>query len=318
MRKLILPLVAVVFIIIVLAGWWNNGKAPVNPQDKSEVLFVIRPGSGISTISENLKAEGLIKDELVFRLLVKQLGLEKKIQAGDFRLSQSMTSEQIAVTLTKGALDIWVTIPEGKRAEEVAAILEEKITTYDPSWIEELKQHEGYLFPETYLIPRDADITTIITILTNTFEQRFAEVDTSNTKLTKEQIVILASMIERETRHDEDRPLVSSVMHNRLEIGMALQIDATIQYAKGKIGDKWWYPVTLAEYTSVRSPYNTYLQPGLPPGPIASPGFKALQAAANPANTDYLYYITDENGVNRYAKTLEQHESNKKRYGLSF
>jgi UPF0755 protein len=105
-------------------------------------------------------------------------------------------------------------------------------------------------------------------------------------------------------------------MYNRLEIDMALQIDATIQYVKGNIGGNWWTPVTLAEYQSVRSPYNTYLQPGLPPGPIANPGVESLEAAANPASSDFLYYISDESCTNRYAKTYEQHQANIERYGL--
>lgn len=310
----ILPILVIIFAILGFF-WWQQGTAPVNKNDKSEKLFVINPGSGLKVIADDLKNEGLIRDTTVFTLLVRQKGLDKKILAGDFRLSPNMTPLQIATALTESPLDIWITIPEGKRAEEIAEILEERVPTYEPSWEDQLVEHEGYLFPDTYLIPKDVDIETVISLLTNIFEERYATIDTSNTDLTKEEIVILASMIEREAKHDEDRPIISSVMHNRLDIGMALQIDATIQYAKGRPG-AWWAPVTLAEYKSVKSPYNTYLQPGLPPGPIANPGIKALDAAANPANTDYLYYITDQNGVNRYAETNEQHNANIERYGL--
>lgn len=318
MRKFLLSILGITSIGFVSAiVWWNSNLTSVNPQDKSETLFVITPGSNLSTIANKLKKEGLIRNPLVFRLLVKQLKLDTKIQAGDFRLSPSMTAKQIAQELTKGSLDVWVTIPEGKRAEEVAEILKEKLPTYDPSWEAKLIEYEGYLFPDTYLLPKDASIETIINIFTNTFEQKFSQIDTSKTTLTKEQLVTLASLIEREARHDEDRPLISSVIHNRLNIGMALQIDATIQYAKGKVGSTWWSPITVADYRSVKSPYNTYLQPGLPPRPIASPGLKALQAAANPTKTNYLYYITDQKGVNRYAKTVEEHEANKRKYGLS-
>ncbi len=317
MRKLFILLGIFVLIGFIGLLWWNNGLSPLNARDKSQKMFVIEPGTGIRAISNNLKEQGLIKDSIVFFLMVRQKGYDKKIQAGDFRLSPSMTAEQIAEAMTKGSLDIWVTIPEGKRAEEVAQILEEKIPTFEPSWRESLIAQEGYLFPDTYLIPRDATIETIINLLTGTFEERYKSISKSTRALPKEQLVILASMIEREARHDEDRPLIASVMYNRLEINMALQIDATIQYAKGNINGNWWTPVTLAEYQSVKSPYNTYLQPGLPPGPISNPGIKALEAAANPANTEYLYYITDKNGINRYARTGEQHQENIQRYGLS-
>lgn len=297
--------------------WWNNNLQAVNAQDTSEKIFLIKPGSGLITIATDLKNEGLIKSPLVFRYYVKQTGIDKKIQAGDFRLSPSMSAQEIAQELTTGALDVWITIPEGKRAEEIAAILKEKVPGYEDSWEERLKENEGYLFPETYLIPRDATIETIISLLRNTFDEKYASIDTSHSELPQREIVILASMIEREVRHPEDLPIVSSIMHNRLNITMPLQIDATIQYAKGQNSKgEWWEPVLLSEYKSVKSPYNTYLQPGLPPGPIANPGLKALEAAVNPADTDYLYYITDQNGVNRYAKTYEEHQRNIDRYGL--
>lgn len=317
MRKItILAGIVALFIFIGLL-WWNNGLSPLDSRDKSQKMFVIEPGSGIRAIANNLEKEGLIKDPIVFFLMVRQKGYDKKIQAGDFRLSPSMSAIEIAEAMTKGSLDIWVTIPEGKRAEEIAEILSEKIPTYDESWKQDLVQQEGYLFPETYLVPRDSNSETIITLLTNTFEEKYSQISQKNVDLSKEEIVILASMIEREAKHDEDRPLISSVMHNRLEIGMALQIDATIQYAKGKINGNWWTPVTLAEYRSVKSTYNTYLQPGLPPGPISNPGQKSLEAAANPASTNFLYYITDKNGINRYATTGEQHLENIRKYGLS-
>ena len=316
MKKLV---VLLVLFLIVIGGaliWWNNGISPVNKADTTKRTFIVQKGAGIRQISNELKAEGLIKDPVVFFLLVRQTGLEKKIQAGSFQLSPSQSAESIAKNLTIGTQDVWVTIPEGKRAEEIAQILEEAMPLYDETWIDELKANEGRLFPETYLVPKEATIETIINLLTSTFETRYATI-TNATTYSVDEIIIIASMIERETRHDEDRPLVSSVIHNRLEIGLPLQIDATIQYAKGKRGNTWWEPVTLEEYRSVKSIYNTYLQTGLPPGPIANPGFKALEAAANPSNTNYLYYITDENQVNRYATTVEQHEANKRRYGLS-
>lgn len=306
------------FLLVVgFAFWWTNGLSAVNTHDKSQKMFVVPQGAGIRAISNDLKEQGLIKDDVVFFLYVRKNGLDKKIQAGDFRLSPSMNATQIAKNLTTGTLDIWITIPEGKRAEEVAAIFEERLPNYDESWVEILKTNEGYLFPDTYLVPKDADIDMIITLLRGTFDKKFAEVE-NNTNLSNEQIVILASLIEREAKHQEDRPIVSSVMHNRLAEGMALQIDATVQYALGYNNRErsWWKKGLTLEDLKYASPYNTYENPGLPPAPIASPGIAVLEAAANPAKSDYLFYITDKNGVNRYAKTNEEHNANIKKYGL--
>lgn len=317
MKKLLASVIIVGIIAFGAWFWWQQGLTPVNKNDKTPVMFVVPKGAGIREIANNLKDQGLIRDDVVFFLYVRKNGIDKKIQAGDFRLNPSMTGKQIAKALTMGSIDIWVTVPEGKRAEEVAEILKEAMPTYDDTWTEELVQHEGYLFPDTYLIPRDATIEQIVSLMRNTFDARYAEIE-NKTNLTDQEIVILASMIEREARHDEDRPLVSSVMHNRLAIGMPLQIDATVQYALGyDTGERtWWKKGLTLEDLKLQSLYNTYARPGLPPGPIASPGLAVLKAAANPADTDYLYYITDKSGTNRYARTGEEHNRNIERYGL--
>jgi len=314
MRKGIVFL-SIIAVVLVGFFWWNLNLSPVNPRDHNEVMFTVSPGSGLKAIARNLESQGLIRNSFIFTIMTQQSGLNKKIQAGDFRLSPSLSSKEIATRLSKGVEDIWVTIPEGKRAEEVAAILKDKIPEYDNSWERELTAHEGYLFPDTYLIPHNTTIGDIVSLFTSTFEERYKAVTINSTGMSKEQIVTLASLIEREGRHDKDRPLISSVMHNRLEIGMPLQIDATVQYAIGTEED-WWKRDLTFDDLKVNSPYNTYLVTGLPPGPISSPGLKALQAAANPAKTDYLYYITDQDGVNRYAKTGDEHNANIRKYGL--
>lgn len=310
----------VMLIAILAAGlylWWQHALSPVDKKDATAKMFVVPQGSGIRAIANDLKQQGLIRDDLVFFLYVRKNGIDKKIQAGDFKLSPGMSSQQIAKALTMGSKDIWITIPEGKRAEEVAEILKENIPTYDEAWVESLKAHEGYLFPDTYLIPRDATIDQVTMLFTNTFEDKYKNI-ANNTNLTKAEIVTLASLIEREAKHDEDRPLISSVMHNRLDIDMPLQIDATVQYALGYSPEEqtWWRKNLSLSDLKFQSLYNTYAKTGLPPGPIANPGLEALEAAANPANTDYLYYITDKNGINRYAKTGEEHNKNIDKYGL--
>lgn len=319
MKKLIITTSFIIFLFAFLALWWKNGLLAVNPSDSTQHIFVVKRGEGIREIANSLKKEGLIKDPIVFFLLVKKLNLDGKIQAGDFRLSPSETAYDIAQELTHGMLDIWVTIPEGKRADEIADILKEKIPTYQETWRNILNRNEGYLFPDTYLIPRDTDINTIVSIMKDNFEKKYESIQNiKQNNLTKDQVVIVASLIEREAKLGLDRPLVASVILNRLNIEMALQIDATIQYALGfqETEKTWWKKNLTAQDLKIDSPYNTYVNPDLPPTPISNPGLDVLKAVLNPAQTNYLYYISDKSGQNHYAKTIEEHNANIRKYGL--
>ncbi len=316
--KRFLVLVVILFLICGgLFAWWKNGLEPVNKNDKTSKIFVVEKGTGLRAISNNLKEQGLIKDSIIFFLLTRKLNLDKRIEAGDFRLSPSMTTEEIINTLTHGTLDIWITIPEGKRADEIADILKENMPTYDESWRAILKEKEGYLFPDTYLFAKDSTINQIIFKLTENFETKYSTIQNLNS-LSQQEIVIIASLIEREAMRNQDRALVASVIENRLDIGMGLQIDATIQYALGYQENEqtWWKKNLTLDDLKINSPYNTYKNTGLPPTPISNPGLPALEAAANPASTNYLYYISDKNGINHYAKTLAEHNANIKKYGL--
>lgn len=315
MKRIYITLGILLFLALVATFWWVNGSAPANASDKTPKIFIIEQGQGVRAIAKNLKDQGLIKDPIVFFLITKRLGLDNKIEAGDFRLFPSMTAEQVAKELTHGTLDIWITIPEGQRALEIAENLRRHMPNYDASWDEKLAQNEGYLFPDTYLFPRDSSVDTIISIMRNNFDSKYKSVN-NRTAYSRGDLITVASLVEREARHPADRPLIASVIYNRLSLGMALQVDATVQYAKGQIHGNWWPPVTQDEYTGVKSAYNTYLNPGLPPTPISNPGLSSLEAAANPADTNYLYYITDKNGINRYAETLAEHQANIKKYGL--
>lgn len=317
MKKLYVVLAILVAFLAITFIWWQNGLRAANPSDKTPKIFVVEPGQGVREIANQLKKEGLIKDPIVFFLLTKQNGVDKKIQAGDFRLNPSMSASEIAEGLTHGTLDIWITIPEGYRADEIADLLEKKMPNFEEGWRQTLKQNEGYLFPDTYLIPRDADANVVVTLLKNTFETRYKTIDTSKTKLTKEEIIIIASLVEREARHPEDRPLVAGVILNRYDIGMKLDIDATVQYALGYQEDekRWWKKGLTLEDLKINSPYNTYKVAGLPPTPISNPGLASLNAVVNPTPSDYLYYITDPKGINHYAEDLEGHQENIRKYG---
>ncbi|MDO8657973.1 MAG: endolytic transglycosylase MltG [Candidatus Levybacteria bacterium] len=317
MKKTIITFSIIIFLLAFLAFWWKNGLSAPDNRDKNQHIFVVHKGEGVREIANSLKKENLIKDPIVFFLLVKKLGLDGKIQAGDFRLSPSMSAIEIAENLTHGTLDIWVTIPEGKRADEIADILKVKIPTYNETWRIELNKNEGYLFPDTYLFPKDADINSIISLMRDIFEKRYSTIPNNN-NLSKNEIVIIASLIEREAKFENDRPLVASVILNRINIGMALQIDATVQYALGfQENEKTWWKKNLTKQDlEIDSLYNTYLNTELPPTPISNPGLDVLSAVVNPAITDYLYYISDSSGQNHYAKTIEEHNANIRKFGL--
>lgn len=313
--------ILIALIVLIGAGfiiWWNNGTRPADPNNTKPQIFVVEKGAGVREIANELKSQGLIRDSIVFFLQVKRLGADKEIQAGDFRLEPSMNLSKIIETLRLGIIDIWVTVPEGYRAEEINEVLKKRIPTFENSWIDNLEKNEGYLFPDTYLIPKDASIDMIINMLRNNFDNKYSTLNTSISKRTKNEIVTIASLIEREARHAEDRPLVSSVISNRLGLGMKLDIDATLQYILGyqENQKRWWKKSLTNSDKLINSPYNTYRVAGLPPGPISSPGLASLQAAVNPAKTSYLFYITDKNGINRYAEDLEGHTANIENYGL--
>ncbi len=318
MKRIYVTVGVIAVLLIISLGWWTRGTSPANSKNNTPKIFIVEQGEGVRSIARNLKDQGLIKDPTVFFLLTKQTGLDNKIQAGSFRLNPSMTAREIAQSLTVGTEDIWITIPEGQRAGEIADTLEKLMPNYDSSWEAELQKNEGYLFPDTYLLPKDADVNAVVKIMTDNFNSKYATLDTSKVNLTENEIVTLASLIEREARHAEDRPIVSSVIHNRLDIGMKLDIDATLQYIKGydSVSKKWWPNNITNEDKQSTSLYNTYGRAGLPPAPISNPGILSLQAAVNPDETPYLYYITDKNGVNRYAQTLDEHEENISTYGL--
>ncbi len=314
MRKLATVVILAVIIFFAVNIWWNNGLSAVNSKDTTQKVFVIQKGAAIRIIGNSLKEQGLIKDPIVFFIYIKKNNMEFKIQAGSYKLSPSMSLPQIMETINHGTIDTWVTIPEGFRSEEIAQVLEREIPTYQASWVERLKEEEGYLFPDTYLIPKDATIETVIPIFKNNFYTRIASIGLSKDSPNLSKIVIIASLIEREALKDPEKPLIASVIYNRLNDGMALDIDASLQYIKGKGSNGKWWNFPTPQDRKIPSPYNTYMNAGIPPGPIANPGIKAIEAAANPASSGYYYYIHDTQGTIHFAQTLEQHNQNVNKY----
>lgn len=305
---------------LIIGGYlfYKEGTLPVGKTDTSAKIFIVEPGESLNSIINNLYKEDLIRNRIVFRLIIKQLGIEKSIQAGDFRLSPSMNAYEIAEELTHGTLDIWVTIPEGLRKEEIAEILSEELDISETEFNTLAK--EGYLYPDTYLIPKNPTTQQVIDILTTTFDQKFTEEMKTQMRqkgMTQNEVVTFASILEREAFGANDRQQIANILYRRLQEGIPLQVDATVQYVLGyqPSENRWWKKNLTLEDLKINSPYNTYVISGLPPGPISSPGIDTIQAVLNATdNTPYLFYLHDSTGATRYASDLNGHEQNIEKY----
>lgn len=307
--------------LAIIAGvfYFASLVKPVDANDLTKQQFIVPKGQSITKIGERLKEENLIRSTLAFKFVVKQESLENNIQAGSFKLSPNMNTSQIANALTSGTEDEWVTIQEGWRKEEIAeSMMRQGFEFFDKDeFLDLAKNDEGKLFPDTYLVPRQISAEQFYNLLINTFDKKIAELkdDISQSDYTLDEIITMASIVEREGKGYENLRYVAGILWNRMEIDMALQVDATLQYANGysNIYKTWWREPT-AQDKEVDSLYNTYIHPGLPPGPISNPGIDAIRATINPINSDYLYYIHDKTGTGHYAKSYEGHLENINNY----
>jgi len=312
----------VLFFIVVVGTWgvwlwWNDSIGPVDPQDSIPVIFVVRSGDGVKTIAANLSSQRIIRSSMGFYLLVKILGIERELQAGDFRLNRSMDAKAIATELTHGMLDLWVTTLEGWRAEEIATKVAKDLDIPEQEFLKYTR--EGYMFPDTYLIPRDATAAAIAKMFADNFNIKVTpsmREDAKKTGLTFDQVIILASIVEREGRSAEDRPMIAGILLKRLKADWPLQVDASLQYALGyQAADKtWWKKSLFDEDKKIKSPYNTYTNTGLPPKPISNPGKESINAVIYAKNSDYWYYLHDKAGTVHYGKTIEDHQENIARF----
>lgn len=289
-------------IILSSVFFWINIQ-PVS-SDPIEKNFVINPGDGVNSISARLQKNGLIRNKYLFLILSYQLRQNNNLKPGLFKLSPSLSTSQVIQKIAAGgALDYWFKIIEGQRLAEITPRFDDK--------------YEGYLFPDSYLIPNDYTPDNILAVISKNFTAKFnqAKINAIDTGLSDSQTVILASLLEREARTLNSRQQIAGILMNRLKINMALQVDATVQYARDtRLQPKiYWTSVAKADLT-INSPYNTYKFPGLPPGPICNPGYDSLYAAFHPTESDYMYYISDNNGVMHYAKSLADHNANIAKY----
>ena len=314
--------------------------------DPTRKFFTIEQGETAASVSERLQEEGMIKDANLFRLYMRYNGIDRRLAAGDFEIAANMSMPEIAKQLQTASFEeIVLTIPEGMRAEEVADLLNVQGVMEGDSFLalvhggsasaqalgdypflpDGLTTLEGYLFPDTYRLPARATPADLIRRMLDNFGQRVTpELIASATQMGRSlpQVITMASIVEREAQLADERPLIASVYWNRVsgacstETGGAyLQADPTVQYAAGRAGEWWWKPPSVEAYKDIQSPYNTYLRPGLPPSPIASPGLSAIEAAVKPADTQYCFFLaTGEGGAHVFAVTLAEHEQNLARY----
>ena len=317
---------------------------PVDPNGQP-VTFRVELGETAGSIAERLEAAGLIRDAGLFKLYLRLNNLEQKLEAGKFVLSPAMTVPEIAQALQQARReDILVRIPEGKRAEEIAQVLEEAGVLDATSFMAAVRtgdlnllglpdypllqdkppgaSFEGYLFPDTYRMPEDATPADVLRQMFDNLESKITQKDRdaiAASGRTFFQTLILASIVEREAVLDEERPIIASTYLNRLgpvcekEVFGYLAADPTVQYAMGydPEQDTWWPTVPdVEDYLKVNSPYNTYLYPGLPPGPISNPGLASIKAAIYPAHTDYCYFVATGDGRHVFSQTGAEHQLN--------
>lgn len=292
---------------------------PVRIQKDTEVY--IPKGASFSLIASTFKEKGIITDENIFIITGKILGIEKKARAGYYLITKDMTMLEVLKKLLEGRiLEHTITVVEGDSLYEIA----DKLGTIDPEFKEKIWEFatdqeflkslnidspsiEGYLFPATYTIPKGMNIDEILTMMVKKFWQVYNEKLINKTKKmgwTVNQVLTLASIIEKEAKLDEERLLISAVYHNRLKIGMPLQADPTAIYGIKRANKG----VTKTDLKN-KTPYNTYIIKGLPPGPIASPGLKSIIAALNPANVPYLYFVSRGDGTHEFSIDYKSHLS---------
>ena len=332
---IVIDLLAIVFFAYLILG---SGRAK-NPSSQELIEFSIEKGQGAREIASNLKREGIISNTLFFNYYIWQDKSANSLQAGKYELSPSMTIRQIVAKFKEGDVikvpGIKVTIPEGYRTSEIEELLissglavkDSELTEavgisaplareiFDFGFLLDLPPRatiDGFLFPDTYFFEQDLQLNSIVEKMLFNFSEKVPDYTRVKIKARGKnlyEVVIMASLLEKEVRALEDMNLVSGVLWKRMEIGMPLQVDATLVYITGKKTGE-----ITNEDKLIDSPYNTYKYRGLPPTPIANPGLNAINAAIEPKVSNYLYYLSAPSGETIFSETLEEHNENKAKY----
>jgi len=316
--SLVLLTVLIITVSFIIFDVMNYAGEPSGKDDVMK-LVVVGKGQRFNATLDSLEKAGVIKNSLKFKLFARIKGYDKKIHAGEYALSSVMPPALILDTMLRGKVYLHkITVPEGYNMQQVASVISEagfgtvetfmKIAT-DPSFVQGKGIHtgtlEGYLYPDTYYFPKDESCENIISAMVEKFQSVFTpewEKRAKELGFSTHEIIILASIIEKETASQDERRVISSVFHNRLKKGMRLETDPTVIYGiknfNGNITRK-----NILETT----PYNTYKITGLPPGPIAGPGYESIKAALYPAETDYLFFVSKNDGSHIFSADFKEH-----------
>lgn len=316
-KRKILIYMLVIFTLIMLTGAYFFyvffvGSSSVFGEGK---IVYIEKGQALSRISDNLEDEGVTFFSKLLTITIILQGGENKVVSGQYLFEKKEGIFAVAKRITTGDFQIKpvkITIPEGFTKEQIVSRIKDRIKIFDEvKFLELAKNSEGYLFPETYFLMPDVTAEDALKTFSKTFDEEIAKIKNSISfsKNTFEEIVKMASILEKEVRTSDEKKVVSGILWKRIEIGMPLQVDATLTYERGK---------TSAELSiddlEKNSPYNTYTNKGLPPTPISNPGIDSISAAANPVPSPYLFFLTDKDGNVHYGKNFEEHKANKAKY----
>jgi UPF0755 protein len=334
MKKILVGVAVLLVVAAAGAGWgWQTLHAPYRGFTGTEMFVEIPQGTGVNAIGDRLAAAGVVSNALVFRVAARLSGDERKLQAGEYRFADAATPADVVARLAKG--DVYtraITFREGLTIWDMADVFAQsglgskedflreardvsRIRSIDP----EASSLEGYLFPDTYQIPRSVGAKGLVDVMVGGFLRAF-DTDLRAAAvargLSAREVVTIASLVEKETAAPDERAIVSAVYQNRLRINMGLQCDPTVIYALLLEG-RWNGNLTRANLR-MDSPYNTYRYAGLPPGPIAAPGRASLEAAVKPATVPYLYFVSRNDGTHAFATSLSEHNRNVQQWQIRF
>lgn len=315
-RLLIFFLICFLFLISVL--WlvkmfsWDKGEL---------ITFTIRPGQSGAEVAQELKEAGVIKNPLAFRILLRLTSSAKDLKAGKFDLRKNTPSFEVINCIKSGRCTHYerLTVLEGWRSEEIAEALSEKGITDGNEFLSIVRERdlEGKLYPSTYLFSENTPAQKVVAEMTAQYEQRILPLFLKYpSKLSEKEILTLASIVEREAIHHDERPKIAAVYLNRLKIGKRLEADPTVQYALGfnTKENRYWKKGLTYKDLKTKSPYNTYRNAGLPPGPICNPSYESILGVLNPEpNFDNLYFVADNTGRHVFSPTFDQHKRNIRR-----
>jgi UPF0755 protein len=325
-RELLVILAGLVVVFLTIA--YVYFYAPASWESNTKVVTIL-PGTGFADIARTLEGKGIVRDRRAFYLFARLQDAILKVKAGEYELHSNMTPSEVLAKLVRGdVIQYPITIPEGFNLFQISEVLDKAGVCSPKAFMDKVRDPilisslafegenlEGYLFPDTYNFPKGYGEEPVIRQMVSRFNSIYAPLakKAEEMGLSRRDVVILASMIEKEAMDDQERPLISAVFHNRLHRGMALQSDPTAIYGMKREKNGNEGRITRQDLMR-KTPYNTYQMTGLPKGPIANPGMKSLHAVLNPADVDFLYFVSKNDRTHYFSSTLKEHNRAVTRY----